>query len=248
MEKISVKIFLENIYTTNITVAYWYMYTYLAYILLLPLLRKMAIAMSNVDYKWMCLMYGLIQGLSIIDFLIWKGERGHNGNFYFFISTNYVFYPLMGYYIDQRLEKEKITKEKVLCLMVLSIIAISICCFMTHYRCALIGEWNESSCQMFFETLIFIPAITVYCATKIWFENHNLNRKVCAMISAIGGTTFGIYLIEEICRGRTRFVFDRLQPYIHTLPACWIWIFVACVFGSIVTLIIKQIPGVKKYI
>lgn len=215
---------------------------------MLPFLRRLAISMTNKDYKWMFLMYGLMQSLSIIEFLIWKGEIAHNNDFSFFILANYIFYPLTGYYIDQRLKEEKFTRNNAFVLVIISIISILISCFMTHYRCTIFNSWTESTCQTFFNTLIFIPAIMVYYISKMWFMNHKLNEKVCKIIATLGGTTFGIYLIEQICRKETHQIFIWLRPYIHTLPACWIWILCACIIGGSVILLLKQIPGVKNYI
>ena len=58
----------------------------------------------------------------------------------------------------------------------------------------------------------------------------------------------GIYLIEQICRKETKFVFIYLQPYIHTLPACLVWILIACIAGGVVVLLLKQIPVIKKFL
>ena len=54
--------------------------------------------------------------------------------------------------------------------------------------------------------------------------------------------------IERICRAETQFVFDFLKPYIHTFPACLVWIFVACVFGCVIILLLKKIPIINKFI
>ena len=246
-QEMSISQFLERLYTTNMITAYWYLYAYLAYILMLPLLRKMAGNMTDTDYKWMFLMFGVMQILFIVDFLLFKGTTRHNGNFSFFIIANYVFYPLAGYYIDQKSEKT-FTYKKALILVVSSIMAIIISCLMTQYKCTMFDEWTEGTCETFFDTLIFLPAFTVFYIVKMWFISFKLNNKVFKVITTLGGTTFGIYLIEQICRLETRQIFIWLRPYIHTLPACWIWILSACIFGAVITLILKQIPGIKKFL
>lgn len=246
--EMSVEFFVTNLYTSELSAAYWYLYAYLAYILMLPILRKLARAMTDKEYMWMFLLYGLIQSLTILEYLIWKGTASHNRHFSFFITTNYVFYPLMGYYIDQRMKNEQFQWKKLLILIITSVVSVIICCFMTQYHCTLIDEWKESSCQTFFSTLIFLPAITVFYAVKMWFINHSLSDRTCSIIKAAGGTTFGIYLAEFICRQETKPVFIWVEPYLHTFPACWIWILVACICGGILTLLLKRIPGIKKFI
>lgn len=247
-QAMSIAHFFKRLYTSNLSGAYWYLYAYLAYILMLPLLRKLAKAMTDKEYIWMFLLFGLIQSLSIVEFLLWKGTASHNSNFSLFITTSYIFYPLMGYYIDQRLKREQFNRKNLLFLTLASVAAVIVCCLMTEYRCTLIDEWKESSCQTFFMVLIFLPTITVYYAAKMWFLNHSISDRVSNIITTAGGTTFGIYLIEQICRNETKPIFDWLNPYIHTLPACWIWILAACVGGGILVFLLKKIPGIKKLI
>lgn len=133
-------------------------------------------------------------------------------------------------------------------MIMASIISITICCLMTQYKCVLINEWDELSCQTFFNSLIFVPAITVYYTIKMWFLHHNVVDRLGKIISTIGGTTFGIFLFENIYRKETRRVFDLLKTYIGTFPACCIWILVACMVGSLITYVIKKIPGIRHFL
>ena len=119
---------------------------------------------------------------------------------------------------------------------------------MTQYKCTLFDEWNETSCQTFFVSLIYIPTITMYYGIKMWFLNHEVGDKSRQLITTIGSSTFGIFLIENICRYETKWIFNMLQPLIRTLPACWVWIFFACCMGFIITYLLKKIPGMKYFI
>lgn len=247
-EKVSIQKFFTQLYTKDLTVAYWYLYAYLAFILMLPLLRKLAKAMTDQEYKWMFFMFGIIKMLPILDFLIWQGNAEHNSNFSFFISSDTVFYPLMGFYLDQRMKKEDFTLKKLLILSGMSVAVITVCGLLTNYKCTLTGEWGDVPSQTFFKTLIFIPSITVYYGVKMWFMNHELNGKLCDIIAEMGKATFGIFLFEQICRHETKFVFYLLEPYIHTFPACCIWILVACICGMTVVLGVRKllIPKILK--
>lgn len=240
--------FFTELYTGSITVAYWYLYAYLAFLLMLPLLRCFGRTMTDKHFLWMFIMYGFFKSLSIVEFLIWQGSKTHNGSFSFFVTTNYVFYPLMGYYIDRIMKNRLFNRKTLVLLTITSIGAISICCFMTQYKCSIIGEWEEDTCQTFFNTLIFLPAITVFFAAKMWFMNHRPKERICRLIELIGGTTFGIFLFENIFRRVTIPIFRSLEPMIKTLPACWVRIFAACLLGSVITLLLKQIPGVKRFL
>lgn len=246
--QMSVSDFLKSLYSGKITVAYWYLYAYLAFILMLPLLRKLARGMTNRDFKWVILLCTIVGLLSMLEYFFTKGTVSYNKNFSLFVGQNYILYPLMGYFIERRLKPEDFTRKNLLILWILSLLAIAASCFMTHYKGSITGDWRESTCQTFFNTLIFIPAITVFYTVKMWFMKHTPGPKTSKIISTIGGLTFGIYLIERICRVETEKLFFILKPYIHTLPSCLVWIFAACVFGGVFIFILKKIPGVKKFI
>lgn len=248
LQELSLVQFAEKLYTSRHSVALWYLYAYLAYLLMLPFLRKMAKNMTNAEYKWMFCLYGAMKVLSIIDFLIWKGEAGHNGHFAFFIMTDYVFYPLMGYFVEHRLKEKDFNWKNLLTMSLLSFAAIVICCWLSHYRSTLLDAWKESNCQTFFNTLIFLPTVTVYYAAKMLFMRNKFNGKVRRLLATLGDTTFGLYLLEAICRTETKTIFDYLRPMLHKLPACWIWITIACAFGMVITYFLKKIPGIRKFI
>lgn len=248
LQELSLVQFAEKLYTSRHSVALWYLYAYLAYLLMLPFLRKMARNMTNAEYKWMFCLYGAMKVLSIIDFLIWKGEAGHNGHFAFFVMTDYVFYPLMGYFVEHRLKEKDFNWKNLLTMSLLSFAAIVICCWLSHYRSTLLDAWKENNCQTFFNTLIFLPTVTVYYAAKMLFMRNKFNGKVRRFLATLGDTTFGLYLLEAICRTETKPIFDYLRPMLHTLPACWIWITIACAFGMVITYFLKKIPGIRKFI
>lgn len=244
----SLDVFLKAFFTSELSVALWYLYAYLAFLLMLPFLRKMARGMTNKEFMWLLMMYTVINLLGIIDFLLWKGEARFNGRFSFFINTAYVFYPLMGYFLEHRLEEKDYNAKTLAELTALSIVSIGICCVMTHYRSTLLDAWNEGNSQTFFNTLIFVPAITVYYAAKMWFMHHRIGERAKHVLSVLGDCTFGLFLIEYLCRFETMPIFNSLRPIIHPLPACWVWIAAACALGVAITYFVKKIPGVNKFI
>lgn len=190
----------------------------------------------------------LINLAGIIEFFLWQGRYYHSDNFYFFVTNNYVLYPLIGYYIDARLPPEQFNRKKLTILLGAGIAAVLISGIATHYLCTLTDGWNENVCQLFMNNLIMLPTVAVFFGAKMWFQNHDVSPRTAKIIQIVGGTTFGIYLLEPIFRGKTEFVFRFLKPYIHTLPACLAWIAVACTAGSVFTYLIKKIPGVKRFI
>ena len=226
--------------------AYWYLYAHLAFLLMLPLLRCLTKAMTEREYLWMYALYGILQLLSIIEYLIWKGEHTLNRNAAFFISINTVFYPLLGYYIDRVMDRRFFTGKTLLLLTLASFVGIAVCCMMTLYKRRFTEEMNIPAWETFFYTLNFLPATTAFLAAKMYFMKHVPGERACRILSELGGLTFGIYLFENIYRDKTMVVVWALQPYIRRLPACWVWILTACLLGAAVTFVLKRIPGIRK--
>lgn len=247
-QQFSVGIFVKTLYSSQTTISLWFLYSYLAFLITLPILRKLTKAMTRIDYKWIIAVYGTISCLSIFEYLVWKGSAVLNENISFFFMSIFVFYPMIGYYIDRVLEKTDFTVKRLILMIFASVVAIIVCCFMTNYKCSLTGDWSEASCQTFFDTLIFLPSITVFYGAKLLFLRYKPSNKLQKVIRLASGTILGIFLIERICRQETKPIFLFLKPYLHSLPACWIWILCACIIGGCVVLIIKRLPYIGDYI
>lgn len=197
----------------------------------------------------MLLVYSFIQTLKIAQFIIWKGEISFNHNFSLFITERIVFWPMLGYYLENRLPPpDNYTRRKCTILIIAAMISICICCALTHYNWMILNGGSKDSVQTFLSLLIFIPAVTVYYTVKFWFSRHQISLHMTRILSVLGSCTFGIYLFEQIYRNKTRMIYDILCPYLHSLPACIIWILSACALGFIITWVLKHIPILNKFL
>lgn len=232
--------FIKTLYEYGLNTSYWYLYMYLAYILMLPFLRKLAKAMTNKEYMWMIITYAIMEILSIVEFLIWKGTVTHNISFSFFMHIDYIFYPLIGFFIEERLSKENFNRKNFLIMILLSVVVVIICCLLTNYRCKILNQWNEENSQKFLNVLIFIPTITIFYGIKWLSIKHSLNTNNIKAITTISGSVLGIYLFEQIWRQETEKIYYLFLPYVGSWFASVIWILLACVLGGIATLLFKK--------
>ena len=142
----------------------------------------------------------------------------------------------------------KLLKTLLKNMILVSIFATAISCILTWYSCTIMNEWQESSCQTFFNSFIFIPSATVFIASMMIFENHTVNKKIIDIITIVGSTTFGIFLLEQIYRGETMGIYWKLTNTIGSVPACIVWIICAFVLGFAITYILKKLPLFNKLI
>ncbi|MDO4621191.1 MAG: hypothetical protein Q4B09_11305, partial [Lachnospiraceae bacterium] len=144
--------------------------------------------------------------------------------------------------------------EKYLCrktvfiLGGMSIAGTLVSSYMTLYRGTVTGELSEKTSQLFHKSFTLFTACTIYLACKLYFRDHPVKEHTRKIISRISSTTFGIFLLEGILRKELLPVYDYLEPHIHSLPACFIYLLVCLAVGIIVVSALKKIPVVKKYI
>lgn len=240
--------FFTRLYSSPFASAYWYLYAYLGYLLMLPLLRKLVAGMKNIDFLYLISLRFLIALLPIAQFLIWKGEVKYAANFELQLVADVIFYPIIGHYAEHLIPEKYLSKKNNIILAVISLAAIIICCFMTHFYCTVADNWSISNGQPFHNVLTFIPTISLYLSAKQFFANKKTSSSVAKAVAAISGTTFGIMLTENIIRYNTNQIYTALEPHIGPLPASMLWVGAVCCIGGLIIFIIKLIPFMKKLI
>jgi len=244
----SVPDFLKRLYSGDISTPYWYLYRYLAYILMLPLLRKLAAGMGDREFRWMFWMFALIRALNYVDFLLWKDAASHENHFALLVNMDYVFYPLMGWHIDTKQREGKLNGRTALALVAGSALAIGISCFMVCYKCDVLNKWNKSTSESFHSILTFVPTVAVFYLCGLWEQRHRPGPRLAGAITLVGGLTFGMYLLEYPCRHELVGVYYALEPVLHSYLASWVWIFTVFLLAGAAPFLLKKVPGVRRYL
>ena len=211
----SIKSFAKDLYSGKIAGHFWYLYAYLAYVLMLPLLRKFVRVLNRQDFKWILMTHLIAQLMPIAVFLISKEQLAIQGSFNLFISINYLLYPIIGYFIDSTPMNVKYIRIAVAA----SIFSIAATGFMMHYNNVITGSWDES----FIRNLLFIHSGTIFYLSKCLFEKYSFSNTVNSILYKIGRLTYGIYVLECIYRKMTEPVFYILSPYLPTYIATNTW-------------------------
>lgn len=237
--------FLRGIYSEEQAAAYWYLYAYLAFLVMLPLLRKMVRMMRAEDYRYLFVLQLVIVGaLPIIEYLLWGGQYTMHREFNIvFVTTDCVFYPLMGYALEHVLDERRYTGKNALLLTAVGAIAIVICGILTTDRMQATGEKTE---EVFHNTLIVLPTCAAYFIAKFLCGKYKLPEWIRKAAATAGSTVFGIMLLEDILRKELGGIFEYLKPIVGIFPACAVWVAAVVVSGGVLTWILKQIPGVKR--
>lgn len=244
--------YFSRLWSEGISIPYWYLYAYGALMLMLPLLRSMVRTLPNSAFLYLLLLHFIYQGvIGPVGYLLGFGEffgtvhvtgSGAVMNVYFPLVEQTLFYFLMGYYMAHRFPWELVTKRKLSLAAVLSGASIGLMAWLTWHDYSSHGY----STHNFMGDLLFIPVFTVYTAVHYLVERYPIQGRLRKVILSLGGCTFGTYLLEGILRHELLPLYDFLEPKIHVLPACFVWVAAVVVCGLAITWVLKKIPVLKK--
>jgi len=239
--------FIKKLYSDEWATAYWYIYAYLGILVLLPILRKMAKYMSNKEFVYLFVVTITITGIiPVVEFLLYEKQDILNGKFTgVFFSTNIMFF-LMGYYIEKRIKEESLTYKKAAIWAFFGFVSIVISCLMTQLQINIIGKGTEGATQQFYNVLIAIPAFAIFYVARTFFSKIKIRSIIKKIIMLLGSVSFGVMLIENILRKELKFIVEELNDKIPDFSACVIWVMVVWICGVLISLILKQIPMLKK--
>ncbi len=233
--------FIHRLWANGISIPYWYLYAYLGLMLLLPFLRAMVRGMSNMAFVYLIGLHLLFYGvLSTVGLVLKLGPV--NPDLWIPLVEPELFYFIMGYYLAYRFPWEMVGKKMLCALWGVGILAIA-----GMFALADLDFGRNGIVTMnFHESLIVFPIFAVYATVHQLCAWHPIPEKISKIICTLGGCVFGTYLLEGILRHEWGFLYEFLEPKIHVLPACMVWIAAVVLSGMAITWVLKKIPIFRK--
>ena len=223
-------------------IQYWYLYSYISFLIMLPFLRSIVQRMDNAQFIYLFVLSIVTMDLFPILSLQLRIPRIY---FSIFLNSFTTLYPLLGYYLDNF--GETLVKSWMYPVMgILTILGIWFAAEMTIWNYERTGNWEEKYITLFYTFSAVSVFLLVKKATCLLAENNLLKVKITHFIQYISGTMFGIYLLENILEAFTKPVFNILIKFIPRIFACGTWIIITMIFGNMVVGLMKKIPGLKK--
>lgn len=243
----SVGDFLMGLYSRNVIAPYWYLYSYLGFLILLPFLRRMIRNMTDREFIYLFALHLAVSGLIPMgQYLLSGGSVFLNGSLNLsLVTSTIIIFPAAGYFLEHRRE---LTWKQIGLLWGLAALAVAAAVFMTHYKIRLTGELGESQVGTFYKSLCLIPTAAVYTTVKKLLAAHPAPKWLETCVLSVGGCTFGIYLIEQILRERGYFVQAFLAQWMPQLLATLLYVVLVVAAGYVITWVAKRIPGLRKLI
>lgn len=218
--------------------SYWFLYSYIGFLILLPLLRPIARALDKNLMFYMIVVNTVACGvLPILEYYLGMQDLGVE---MVLITKDVFFYPFLGHYIEKCDFKELCTRKNLWIFFGMSILAVGASTYFT-VSCTRMGAATEEYIGLF---QMYI-ALFVYVVAKNMSEKAELSKGLAKVITEIGMCTFGVYLIHGIVYV---FVDDYLVltgiPF--TYPIAWLRAALVFVASMVIVWICRRIPILKN--
>lgn len=239
--------FFQAIYSEEVIPSLWYLYAYLAFLLMLPFLRAMVFNMKENEYRYLIFLQLIFSVLyCVVDNFI---STGHNSSFNLGIvlETN-LFYPMIGYYIDKVVDKKCFNKRNYLILTMASIVSIAVTCVVSILFYGVYSStFDNHIYETFFNMLIAVPSLSIFFIFKGLIKIDS-NSRAGRIICTLGDSVFGLYLVQKICRLVASPIYKWLNPYIGSFSATIIMVISGMILGLIGVTAVKKVPYLGAFI
>ena len=208
---------------------YWFLRSYLVFLLTLPFLRAIA---GKMNREWFFLLLALQIVTTVLEII--TAATGLPNRFSFFPAASFVFYPLAGHYLSVNKEETERLLRWFLPLSVLSL-AVSAVVISRH-------SLDGGSAEPFF------GPVWLYAIVFFLIVNRHTYRSAHPILKETGSCVFGIYLIEDIVRNRLEFLVPLLSGRIGALPACLLYVAAVFLASAVTVWIGRKVPVVRFFL
>lgn len=233
--------------------AYWYLYSYLGMLFVLPLLQRMAKEVTKMEIFALLGLHFITSSLfPIINiFLIQKQIPVFSFFGYFdvpFAFNKAFFYTIIGYCLEHRIDIRNVKKKHLCGLVAGSLVGILLSNWCTYQEAALNGTYSQGYVQLFDYVIAIAAFILIKYMFVVAFPKLN-EGKAGSIICFVGSLTLGIYLLDPCLK----YVLYRryegfAEPLFPTLIVSVGWVMVSMILGGIITCILKRTPIIKRII
>ncbi len=231
--------FFKSIYGSWIVYHLWFLYSYIGYLLMLPLLKSLANGMRKKDYIYFAIIGVLFKGgLHIVGVLMGLGEIGIKCA----MVTDNVFYPIMGYFFGVVLSENEyvLSKIKTRIFVIASVICVFANMCIVYWEKSVYGEFTEN----FLSALTVIPTLSTFYLVRRIFSKCVCPEKIEIIIAWCGELTFGTYLVSVyIQTGKMLLLHELLVQLMPRLPLVATILYVTAVWivGMVITYMVKLV-------
>jgi len=227
--------------------SYWYLYTYICLMLLLPFLRKAIPYMTKIDYIYLVALFAIVCGTLPILNHYWSFPA-LTGKFTQSMLPVYIVYMYLGYFMEHMLEERYYTKRGALVAFVVYLVISGVCAYGLSCSYTYPAQYDFFLDNVSLIT-IMLQSICIYYIAKVVFQSKRLANPDCVVnrvVTGIGGCTFGIYLMGDYLIGKFQPMYNQLVTHMNRIPAVILHELAVFATGLVITAVLRKLPVFRK--
>lgn len=235
--------FLKNLFGgMTTTPSYWYLYLYLALLCVLPLLQQMTAAFTKGNIR-LLLCLSLVYAGTVPLFYLFTSYSvsivSSDGLFSVYFATIF-----SGYYIHQYVTVSR-HKFAASCFGFIFFIAFQVLGTYWFYMSGAENPYTLDNIQLI---PITGSSFCFFMMIKYIFSNRKAHPALEKAICSLGKLTFGIYLTADFVIYQTGFIYANLKSSMPLFPAMFLWELCIFFISAGITLLLRAIPFLRKWI
>lgn len=237
----SIKFFITYIYSTPFIIPYWFLYNYLSFLFILPVLRVIVKNLKENEYLWI-LGFSSLLWISPVWEKLLKLDPIYMSNGF---NATFVIYPILGYGIAN-VFSEKYYDIKSRGILIIAFLFNWLCSvYMNIDEFKEYGEISGSNIDRF----AWIPTIVIFYFIVYYFEKKKIEipERIQRVISFVGGGVLCTYLFEDMLRSDIFLkLFGLVSGNVTRLLMCIPYTVCIIICGTILSTIVKKLPVINK--
>lgn len=230
---------LRNLYSTATISQYWFLYTYLGMLLMLPFLRMIAARLTKETALY---LLGLTLAFKVCFPAAERIFDLGQINISVYLVENAMLLPLLGYAMEVTLKDFFEVRRNRILLYITALVTMGI--DMVYAHKTLMGSGQASALY----AGITFAAMSVYILIRKAAGNHEFKKGTVKILTICGEGVMLIYILEPQLRSWLHFIYETLAPVITWFPAAVLWLLAAEICGMVIAFVFHLIPGTKKFI
>ena len=232
---------------------YWYLYSYLGILFVLSLLQRMVKEVTRTEILALLGLYFITSSLfPMVNLFLTQKQLtifSFCGDFNVpFVYAKQFFYPIIGYYLEYRIDISKITKNQLYGLVIAGFIGIIISNWCTYIDAAMYGHYSQGYVQLFDYLTTIVAFILIKYLFVVAFPKLN-EGKFSKIICFCGSLTLGIYVLDPCLKSIFYARYEAFaEPLLPTLIVSLGWIIISMTLGGFITYLLKKVPIMNRII
>lgn len=216
---------------------YWFLYSYLSFLLFLPFLQKLVKSIPNkIWFLYLFVAWEVIHGIFPIlqYYMNWK-ESSLN-----LPVDDFIIYSMLGYFLEYCCDDIFYKKKNILMVLAGTLLLAVVNTYLNH---VFLPDTTYVALSGLFA---MVYAFAVYVAVKYICHRWKMPPLLEKIFCFAGAGVFGTYLMEGILREIFFPIYLKFSMIIFSYPAVFLWITACAVTGILITNLLKRIPVIGK--